>query len=168
MPACRIPPVSNNLDKIQLERLSYVSFEHNDLEQFDRFAIDFGFEIASKSKSEACYRGWGQDAVSYVALRGDGKTQRFVGATFIAKTERDFCKSAAIPGASEIKTHDRPGGGKIVTILSPSGSRIHILWGQQDRPKPTKSVSQTQVHRGAYNTPLAKGRKGVFAFDSLQ
>ncbi|KAJ5773315.1 hypothetical protein N7457_008211 [Penicillium paradoxum] len=162
MPPGRIPPVSNNPEKIQLERLSHVLFSHPDLEKFNTFAVDFGFEIVEKTDSAICYRGWGQDTIAYVALLGDANDEGFKGATFIAKTEADFTKSAALPGACLISDHKRPGGGKIVTIPSPSGADIHVLWGQQDRPKPEAPVSQIEVSKGGYNTTLKKERKGEF------
>lgn len=167
MPPGRIPPVSNNPEKIQLERLSHVLFSHPDLEKFNTFAIDFGFEVVEKTDSAICYRGWGQDAISYVALLGEANEEGFKGATFIARTEADFTKSAALPGASAVKEHKRPGGGKIVTISSPSGADMHVLWGQQDRPKPEAPVSYTEVSKGGYNTTLKKERKGMYCSKSL-
>lgn len=56
----RIPPVSNSLDKIQLDRLAHVSFAHPDLQTFDGFANAFGFEVAHRSEKAIYYRGWGK------------------------------------------------------------------------------------------------------------
>lgn len=161
----RIPPVFNTPGKIQLERLSHVYYTHTDLEKFDSFARDFGFEEAGRTESAVYYRGWGKDACSYVALQAGGNDrpqQAFEGAVFIAKTENDFNKSAALPGVSQVRNNPAPGGGKIVTLASPSGSKMYILWGQRDRVVPDSPTSQTEVQKGAFNTTLKKARKGLF------
>lgn len=163
MPPGRIPPVSNSPDKIQLERLSHVCYGHTDLNKFDAFARDFGFEQASRTESAIYYRGWGKDACAYAALQAgvNGQEEGFVGAAFIAGSEQDFARCASLPGASEVESNPAPGGGKRVKLASPSGSIIYIIWGQEDRTASVKPVSSTDVHKGPYNTTLAKPRKGM-------
>ncbi|KFY71797.1 hypothetical protein V499_08033 [Pseudogymnoascus sp. VKM F-103] len=158
----RIPPVINSPDKIQLNRLSHVYLAHPDLEKFDQFAKDFGFEEAGRDKDIIYYRGWGKDSCAYVAIKSKDGQKRFEGAAFIAQTEEDFIKSSKLKGASEVRPNLGPGGGKIVTIESPSSSKIHVLWGNGERPAPTKVATSTEIHKGAYNTTLQKSRKGEF------
>lgn len=167
MPRGRIGPVVNSPDKIQLNRLSHVYFSHCKIEKFDQFASDFGFEEAGRDSKAIYYRGWGQDSCAYVALRSENEANQFHGAAFVAETERDFIKSTQLEGASTVRNNSAPGGGKIVTIASPSGSKIHVLWGQQDRPAPEKPVSNTEIHKGGYNTTLQKLRKGMIQSNFL-
>lgn len=163
----RIPPISNSLDKIQLDRLAHVSFAHPDLETFDAFAHAFGFEVAHRSEKAIYYRGWGKDAFVYAAHKQQ-KEARFLGATFVASSEQDFQKCAGLPTASPVRDNvEGPGGGKIVSLSSPSGTMIHILWGQEDRPVPERSVSATEVYKGGYNTSLKKERKGESFISSM-
>ncbi|KAF9895304.1 hypothetical protein FE257_000208 [Aspergillus nanangensis] len=160
MPKGRIPPVSNSPNKIQLDRLSHVAFAHPDLQEFDAFAHAFGFEIAHRTETTIYYRGWGKDAYAYVAHKADEK--KFLGATFVAKTQADFEKCARLEGASVVRENEGPGGGKIVTVVSPSKMPMHVLWGQVDRPLPEKPVTATEIHKGEYNTALVKLRKGEY------
>jgi hypothetical protein len=59
-----------------------------------------------------------------------------------------------------VREYTGPGGGKIVTVESPSGTKVHVLWGVEERPVPSKADTQTEVHKGGYNTALQKSRKG--------
>lgn len=164
MPEGRIPPVSNSPDKIQLDRLSHVDFAHPDLGKFDTFAHDFGFQDAHRTDSAVYYRGWGKDAYAYVARQSQTGKKEFLGAAYVAKTEQDFQRCTQLSGASPVRDNEGPGGGQVVSLCSPSGAVMYVLFGQTDRPIPKKSVSATEVHKGEYNTPLQKGRKGVYIY----
>ncbi|PGG97442.1 hypothetical protein AJ79_09203 [Helicocarpus griseus UAMH5409] len=159
----RIPlPVVNTPEKIQLNRLSHVYHAHPDLDAFHAFAKDFGFVEASRNKDTVYYRGYGKDMCAYVATKSNDGERHFNGIAFIAQTEEDFIKTSKLEGASPISPYTGPGGGKIVTVQSPSGTKVHVLWGIEERPAPEKAVTATEIHKGAYNTALDKFRKGEF------
>ncbi|RFU27197.1 NAD(P)H oxidase (H(2)O(2)-forming)/Kynurenine 3-monooxygenase, partial [Scytalidium lignicola] len=158
----RIQPIVNSPEKIQLNRLSHVYASHPDLNKFNQFAKDFGFVEAGREQDTVYYRGYGKDMCAYVSRKSNDKEKHFDGAAYIAETEDDLIKASKLEGASSVIPYDGPGGGRIVTISSPSGTKIHVIWGVEERPAPEKVVSATEVHRGPYNTALEKFRKGEF------
>ncbi|KAK0646768.1 glyoxalase family protein [Cercophora newfieldiana] len=159
----RIPPVANSPDKIQLARLSYVHASHPDLDKFSVFAADFGFLVEAKDNDNIYFRGYGKDKCCYVASKSTDGEKHFNGAAFIAKTERDFNKTCQLPGASKVEQNPAGcGGGSRVTLSSPSGTIMHVVWGAEERPAPVKPESSTEIHKGGFNTALQKTRKGEF------
>jgi hypothetical protein len=158
----RIPPVANSPDKIQLARLSHVYASHPNLDDFHEFAKDFGFFEEAREHGKVYYRGYGRDMCCYVATRSNDGGKHFDGAAYIAKTEQDFLKAAGLNGGSPISHNPGPCGGRVVSLSSPSGTKIHVLWGVRERPEPKKAISATEVQRGDYNKALEKNRKGSF------
>jgi hypothetical protein len=157
----RIPlPIINFPSKVQLDRLAYVYHSHPDLAKFEVFAKDFGFIEESRANDTIYYRGYGKDLCSYVAAKSTDGEKRFDGAAYVAKTEQDFLKAASLPGASPVEENAGPYGGKRVSLASPSGTKIHVLWGVRERPAPEKVLSATEIQKGATNTALEKHRKG--------
>lgn len=157
----RIPPVTNNPDKIQLARLSHVFVSHPNLAEFEKFALDFGFQEEAREGDTIYYRGYGTDLCSYVATKSADGEKHFDGAAYVAKTEQDFVKAAGMKGSSPVSDNAGPCGGRRVTLASPSGTKIHILWGVNQRPAPEKAATATEIHKGGYNTALEKQRKGA-------
>lgn len=160
-----IGPVANSPDKIQLARLSYVHVSHPDISKFDDFAADFGFTVAAKDGDSIYYRGWGKDKCCYIATKSDDGEKHFNGASFLAKTERDFVKTCELPGCSPlIENPPACGGGSRVTVSSPSGTIMHVIWGAEERPAPEKPETATEIHKGSFNTTLEKTRKGTLFY----
>lgn len=155
-------PIVNSPSKVQLDRLSYVSASHPDLSEFEVFAEDFGFIEEYREHNIIYYRGYGKDLCCYEASESADGEKHFNGAAYIAKTEQDFLKATALPDASPVTENPGPCGGKRVSLSSPSGTLIHILWGVKERPAPAKPLSATEIQKGATNTALEKHRKGQF------
>lgn len=158
----RIGSVVNSPDKIQLERLSHVYASHPDLDVFHEFAIDFGFVEEARTEDTIYYRGYGREVCCYVASRSKDGVKHFDGAAYIAKTEKDFLRVAELQGASPISKNPGPVGGRVVSLESPSGTKMRVLWAVNERPEPEKAVSATEIHKGGFNTALEKTRKGEF------
>lgn len=161
MPSLLIPHVANNPSKIQLSRISHVYHEHPDLSKWETFAQDFGFEVEAQVDGRIYYRGYGKDPYVYVAIKSASSEKEFGGGAFIAKTKEDFQKASALENAVIVDLSTAPGGGKMVSIPTPSGNRIHIVFGQKEREAAKIPVSKTEVHKGAFNTSLEKLRKGM-------
>lgn len=157
-------PIRNSPTKIQLNRLAHVYHSHPDLDAFHQFALDFGFVEATRSSdgNTIYYRGYGKDPCVYVATKSADGEKHFGGAAYIAQTESDFDRCSQLETASPIRPYEGPGGGRIVTLRSPSEMEFHVLWGNAELPAPEKPISATHVHKGAYNTSLEKFRKGEF------
>lgn len=156
----RLPEIHNNPSKIQLERIAHVYFEHSDLDAFDAFATDFGLVEAYRDQDNILYRGYGVDAYCYVATRAKTESPAFQGAAWVAQTQEDFDKAAALSGAVITDLSPFPGGGRKVTLKSPSGFLIHIIYGQEDRAPAEGAVSAQVESIGPSNGSLSKRRLG--------
>jgi hypothetical protein len=158
--ATRIKPTPNSPQKIQLERISHVYLRHIDAEKFLVFAKDFGF-IDEAHDGEAIYlRGYGVDPYCYVVLPSTNGEKQFEGGAFVVKSKEDLDKAMKLPGATHKQLSHLPGGGELVSLSSPGGTKIHLLRGQETRTVPAKEPSAQVQHLGPYNLPFTKDRKG--------
>ena len=159
----RIPDITNDSQKVQLARLSYVHFEHKDLKAFSAFAEDFGFVEAKRTEDLIYYRGYGKDPYVYIASQSKDGVPSFKGPAFVAQSADEFEKAARIPGAVLSELQDAPGGGKVVTFERPDGTIFRVVYGQEERkPDPSQVAAATHLSHGPYNTPFDKPRKGLF------
>lgn len=163
----RVPSVINDPSKIQLNRIGHVYFEHENLAEFDKFAVDFGFVEAKRDGDTVYYRGYGRDPFIYVAKKSKNGAVGFGGVAFVAASEQDFEKASRLPGASpvqDVAETGAPGGGKIITISRPNGTLLHIVFGQEERPVDDHQPPPSETHesQGPYNTPFEKHRLGQF------
>jgi hypothetical protein len=55
MPDMRIPEIVNGPEKVQLARLSHVYFKHPNLDEFSKFARDFGFVLVFQDKKQLVF-----------------------------------------------------------------------------------------------------------------
>ncbi|KAF5648789.1 metapyrocatechase 2 [Fusarium sp. NRRL 25303] len=160
--ASQTQDIRNDPSKIQLERIAHVYFEHSDLDKFDEFAKDFGLIQVCRDANQIFYRGFGKDSYCYVARQSLTGVQSFSGGAFVAQTQSDFDKAAALEGAVVSDLSSFPGGGHQVTLKSPSGFLFHVVYGQQERT-PDYSASSTLVESlGPFNGTLVKRRFGQF------
>ncbi|KAM0669620.1 hypothetical protein ACQRIU_000015 [Beauveria bassiana] len=144
-----------------LNRLSYVLYEHADMEKFKKFAGDFGLIEAGKADGLTFYRGYGKDAYVYVAAEGRrGGERRFIGGGFVAESAHDFHLVCQIPGAKIIDASKRPGGGQLVEVLDPNGYVVQVAWEQVEREAPAHGISSCQGGQPPINGALDKIRKG--------
>ncbi|KAI1020944.1 hypothetical protein LB503_010051 [Fusarium chuoi] len=158
--ASQTQDIRNDPSKIQLERIAHVYFEHSDLDKFDEFAKDFGLIQVCRDANRIFYRGFGKDSYCYVARQSLTGVQSFGGGAFVAQTQSDFDKAAALEGAVVSDLSAFPGGGHQVTLKSPSGFLFHVVYGQQERT-PDYSASSTLVESlGPFNGTLVKRRFG--------
>lgn len=155
------PKVENNSTKVQLERLSHVYFEHPDIEQFAKFAFDFGFVEAARNEDTVYYRGYGISPYSYVATRSKDGKARFLGAAFVAQSREEFDKASKIDGAEIKDLGDSPGGGKMVTFARTDDTFMHVVYGQEERRIDIQEPpTATHDSLGPMNTPFKKPREG--------
>ena len=161
IPDMLIPEIVNNPSKVQLCRLSHSYFEHPDLKHFDKFAKDFGFVEAHRTKDTIYFRGYGKDQYVYVATKSKDKKARFFGSAFVAASEEEFDKAAKIQGATVRDLTDAPGGGKMVTIARPGDTFMHVIYGQKEREvDQQEATSSAHDSLGPLNTPFEKPRQG--------
>jgi catechol 2,3-dioxygenase-like lactoylglutathione lyase family enzyme len=157
----RIPTVVNDPSKVQLVRLGHVTFEHPDLEKFREFAKDFGFVEEKVEEDRIYYRGYGIDPFIYVAVQSKTDKPKFLGPAFVAASQEEFDKAAALPGAQVGSLEHAPGGGKIVTFERSDQTLFHVIYGQKEREVQTAAEpSATHEQLGPMNKPFEKPRKG--------
>lgn len=157
--------IATTVPRVNLQRLSYVVYQHVDIDDFERFSQDFGFKRIDGSfgDGDILFEGYGPDPYLYVARRapfGEGKA--FVGAGFVARTLEDFENAKSLPGAKVVDISHLPGGGSRVDITDPNGYQVEIVFGQGNRKTPNNGVSN--VYEGAPNVngSMVKPRRGVF------
>ncbi|GME38707.1 uncharacterized protein LTHEOB_12462 [Neofusicoccum parvum] len=162
MAATRLPEIHNEPSKIQLERLSHVDFAHTNLAEFQKFANSFGLIEAWRGEDTVLYRGYGKDPYCYIARQSTTGASTFGGGSWLAQTQADFDKAAAMDGAVITDLSPFPGGGRRVTLKTPSGFLMHVVYGQEERPD-AASVPSAQVEEfGPLNGSLQKQRLGKF------
>ncbi|KAK5727915.1 hypothetical protein LTR17_012338 [Elasticomyces elasticus] len=150
--------------KICLAAPSYVIYEHVDLREFGRFAIDFGLENAGSTKdnSTVFYSGYGADPFVYVARQAPvGQPKRFVGAGFLAASDEDVDKALREDGAEAVDTTESPGKGRCVRLRDPNGYVLEVVSGQQRQTVPQHGLSNL-LGQPAMNGALDKRRQGEF------
>ncbi|KAI1340072.1 Glyoxalase/Bleomycin resistance protein/Dihydroxybiphenyl dioxygenase [Xylariaceae sp. FL0016] len=162
MPDMLIPPISNNPSKVQLARIGHVYFEHRDLGEFSTFSKDWGFIETKRTEDKIWYRGYGKDPYVYVACKAKDGVPKFGGPAFVAKSQEDFDKAAALPGATPSSLADAPGGGKMITFSRSDDTKFHVIYGQTEREVDGPPPSATHENQGPYNGPYEKPRKGNF------
>ncbi|OHF00197.1 hypothetical protein CORC01_04605 [Colletotrichum orchidophilum] len=155
-----LPEIRNDSSKVQLDRISHVFFDHPDLNKFHTFAIDFGLTPVETSNEDLrLYRGYGKDPYCYVARRSKTGKPAFGGGAFLAQTEAEFDKAAAIESAVISDLSGLPGGGRMITLKSPAGFPFHVVHGIEDRqgegPVPSAQVESL----GPLNGSVNKNRK---------
>jgi hypothetical protein len=147
--------------KIQLARLAYVHYEHEDLDAFREFAKDFGLIEAQVRDDQIFYRGYGKDPIVYIASRAKtGRSKAFKGACFVAKSLHDYELALRVEGATVIDTHGRPGGGLLVVIKDPNGYDMGVWWGLEENSVASGPLSSAIGDPTPVNGSMEKQRKG--------
>jgi hypothetical protein len=109
------------------------------------------------------YRGYGIDPYCLVARKTVSGGPKFGGPAFVAQSQAEFDKAAALEGAVVTDLAPFPGGGKQVTLKTPAGFHLHVVFGQQERLA-TKSVpSKIVTSQGPANGSIDKHRFGTEA-----
>lgn len=145
---------------MQLSRIAHVYFEHPDLDKFDRFADDFGFVKEAQIGDTIYYRGYGIDPFVYVATKSKDGKQRFMGPAFVAASEEEFEKAAALEGAERVSLEHAPGGGRMIKFSRQDNTFFHVVYGQEERKTDSEEPTATHEQQGPYNKPFTKLRRG--------
>ena len=155
--------------KIYLQRLLYVHYEHKDLNEFAEFAEAFGLVESQAQEDRIYYHGYGRDPIAYIASKSkEGEEPRFRGPGFLARAKHDFDKACKIKGASLQSTGDRPGGGQLVVIRDPNGFEVDILWDVEEKPVAAEQAFRSHANgQTAYNGAFVKQRKGTHSLANI-
>lgn len=160
VPTMRIPPISNDPSKIQLSRPAHIYVDHPDLDEFAKFAKDFGLVEEARTEDIIYFRGYGRDPYVYVASKSKDGKPHFRGAAFVAASQEDFEKAVALDGARLGSIEYTPGGGQIITFNRPDETFFHVVFGQKERVPDSQEPSATHEEQGPFNMPFEKPRQG--------
>jgi hypothetical protein len=148
--------------KINVQRLAYVHYEHADFAKWDQFAEDFGLvKGVTDEQGNVYYHGYGKDLYCYIAtpVKPDQKHD-FKAAGFVAKSKHDFDIACKFPGATIHDISRRPGGGEMVEIIDPNGYGVQIIWGMQEKAITVEEATSSITGETAVNGVIEKNRKG--------
>ncbi|KAB5511432.1 Glyoxalase/Bleomycin resistance protein/Dihydroxybiphenyl dioxygenase [Coniochaeta sp. 2T2.1] len=162
VPDMSIPHIANDPSKVQLARPSHIYVDHSNLDEFTKFAVDFGFVEEAHTRDCIYYRGYGRDPYCYVACKSNDGKPRFRGAAFVAQSQEEFDKAAKIEGARVGSIAYAPGGGEIITFNRPDDTYFHVVFGQKEREPDPQEPSATHDELGPFNKPFQKPRRGKF------
>jgi catechol 2,3-dioxygenase-like lactoylglutathione lyase family enzyme len=117
---------------LKASRLAFLRFDKGNLDEAQRFWVDFGLITVSRTDDELLMRGAGQAPAVLVARRA--KTSRFVGAAFVVPPDTDFERLQRDSGARPLPPHAIPGGGRGVSLHDPDGHEVWLItdWGVVD------------------------------------
>ena len=109
---------------VKVHDLAWLEFEKPDLERAERFARDFGFDVALRTGDELQLRG--TDAGAPCLLIRRGRRSRFVGTAFRAAARQDVARLAAASG-ERVTPLPQTLGGVAVTLRDPSGGLVRVV-----------------------------------------
>ena len=143
---------------VKATSLAYVIFERPDLEQAERFLVDFGFAVARRTDDVLYLRGTSSAPYCYRVHRA--AKPRFVGTGFTVRSREDLERVAQLPGAGNIERVVHPGGGESVVLHDPHGHAVEILHEQtpvaalpRREPLPLNFAGQMHRINTAQRTP---------------
>ncbi|MDP1625827.1 VOC family protein [Parvibaculum sp.] len=135
---------------IKVTDIAYVRFRAPDLDEMEKFLIEFGMVRAQRSDTHLHMRG--TDAHPFVHETEKGEAG-FVGLGFFAESVADLEKLAGEHGLA-VEDNPAPGGGKIVRFTDPNGFPVDVVAGQSAPEK--LPVTRKLVH----NDGDARARAG--------
>jgi catechol 2,3-dioxygenase-like lactoylglutathione lyase family enzyme len=113
---------------IRVTDIACVRFRAPDLDEMERFLLDFGLERAARSDDDLYMRGTDADPWLHHTQRGEAG---FAGLAFRAASAEDLAAAARLEGASGVESLDGPGGGSRVRFTDPDGNRVEVVHGRE-------------------------------------
>jgi catechol 2,3-dioxygenase-like lactoylglutathione lyase family enzyme len=108
---------------VKVVELGWLEFEKTDLDRAERFALDFGFKVHSRTPDTLTLRGTWSALPCLVIHRGT--RSRFVGPTFVAESVADVRRLARHGGRNVLPY----AGGQAVRLVDPSGFPVRVVAG---------------------------------------
>ena len=121
---------------ITVDDIAFPRFRAPDLDQMERFLLDFGLHRSARTDEALYMRGSDPDHHVHVTHRG---APAFLGLAFQAGSHDDLTTLAKATGA-RVQPLDEPGGGSVVRLTDPDGRQIDVVYGiEQLEPLPLRS-----------------------------
>lgn len=152
VPESRLPPGVQRLARPpaigRAIELAFLRWEKRDLGPTERFWLDFGLHIASRSSDRLVARGAGTAPCIAVAERGP--RNRFGGAAFLMSDDTDLERYVRDFGARRLPPERIPGAGRGVELNDPSGRSLWLLQGQARlEPLPARAPLAAETNTAA-------------------
>ncbi|MFN6941814.1 MAG: glyoxalase, partial [Parvibaculum sp.] len=112
---------------IKVTDIAYVRFRAPDLDEMEKFLLEFGMVRAERRDRALFMRGTDPLPFGHVTELGE---PGFIGLGFYAESIADLESLASAHGLSP-ETSDAPGGGKRVRFKDPNGFEVDVVAGQQ-------------------------------------
>jgi catechol 2,3-dioxygenase-like lactoylglutathione lyase family enzyme len=152
-----------NPKTINVVRLSFVAYQHPDLQKAAQFLEDFGLRIVRKRDSTIYFAGYGIDPYCYVAEQSPEQKRKFLGGTWVVASYADLETAASHPTATSIEEVQGPGGGKKVSLTDPNGNPVSFVHGQSSRtPAVETEITRETEDTASPNFAYRKTRQGRF------
>ena len=135
-----------------LKSLHHVAFTAPDIDKTQKFAEDFGLRTVEKNDDHLVMKTGGGDAWCYRVERGE---RGFLGLGFLVEKESDLEDAVKDHGATPIRKLDTPGGGLAVTLTSPEGMKVDLVYGIEG-DTPVEPHPELRL-----NTPASRTRFAV-------
>lgn len=121
-------PARHPCPTVKARALAYLIFARPDLDLAERFLLDFGLQTAHRDDERLYMRG--TEATPYCYRIERARQARFMGFALELSSREDLDRIARLPGASEIKRLEGPGGGLCVRLTDPSGFLVEAVYGR--------------------------------------
>ena len=119
---------------IKVEDITWVRYRAPDLKLMAEFLADFGLQPVASTEDKLFMRAYGRMPVAHITERGPAGQ---IGFGLKARSRADLEKIALELGAP-VERRTEPGGGDVVTVTDPDGTRIEIVHGLE-YPGPLES-----------------------------
>jgi catechol 2,3-dioxygenase-like lactoylglutathione lyase family enzyme len=124
-----LPPHVKVLERpsawVKATQLAFLRFDKTDLDQAERFWVDFGLITVRRTADELVMRGAGTAPAILMARRA--RASRFVGAAFVVPSDTDFKRLERDSGAQALPPTAVPGGGRGVSLRDPDGNEVWLI-----------------------------------------
>lgn len=135
---------------IKVTDIAYVRFRAPDLDEMEKFLLEFGMVRAERRDKALFMRGTDALPFGHVTELGE---PGFIGLGFYAESIADLEKLAGEHGLTP-EASDAPGGGKRLRFTDPNGFEVDVVAGQQ------KPAALPVERRLVHNDGEARPRQG--------
>ena len=120
---------------IKVDDMAFPILQVPDLDQQEKFLIDFGMTRVLRTQDTLYMRGDGPQSYVHVSKLGPKK---FLGNAFHACSMQDLEALAGTENFSDIEAMTSPGGGYSTSAVDPNGIEVHVVYGIEVRDSESK------------------------------
>ncbi len=120
---------------IKVDDMAFPILQVPDLDQQEKFLIDFGMTRVLRTEDTLYMRGDGPQSYVHVSKLGPKK---FLGNAFYACSMLDLEALASTENFSDIEAMTSPGGGYRTSAVDPNGIEVHVVYGIEVRDSESK------------------------------